>query len=45
LKTALLVAASFYGLGLICSELARRVVEKSARFEFEHMKAENVRQN
>ena len=29
LKTALVVLAAFYGLGFLCGEIARRIVEES----------------
>ena len=35
LKTALVAAALFYGLGLIVGEMARRVVEEHVQAEFD----------
>ena len=35
LQSALLAAAVFYGFGLVCGDLARRLVEEAATAEFE----------
>jgi len=37
LKTALVAAALFYGLGLIVGELARRVIEEHVQAEFDRL--------
>ena len=45
LKSALIAAAVFYGLGLVVGELARRVIEDNVRSEFERLIAENTNDN
>lgn len=40
LEQALVALAGFYGLGLICGDLARRVVEENAQAEFTRSDAE-----
>jgi hypothetical protein len=40
LKTALLAAAAFYGLGLIVGEMARRVVEESVTKDLASLESE-----
>ncbi len=45
LKTALAAAAAFYLFGLICGDLARRVVEEGARAEAERIIAKFAEEN
>jgi hypothetical protein len=43
LRTALAAAAAFYVIGLMCGDLARRLVEEDARIEVNRMIAEEQR--
>lgn len=45
LKTALAAAVAFYVIGLICGNLARRVVEEGAQAEVKRMIAKFIEEN
>jgi uncharacterized membrane protein len=42
ISAALLALALFFGIGLVCGELARRLVEEHVRNEVDRMRTETV---